>query len=1239
MGSARSVLDHRGVRIGLGAIVYLVVVHLLWPLKPGVVVQGVIIGGLTALIAFGIALVYRANRIVNFAQGDLGAVPATLAVLLIVGPRWPFIAAAPAGIAAALVLGFLVDRLVIRRFANAPRLILTVATIGLAQVLAGVGLILPNLFDLTVGPQSYPAPFDLTFRIDPITFNGNDVLAIGVIPLVVVGLAALLRSTNLGVAIRASAESGDRASLLGINVGRVRTSVWMLAAVLATVAMILRAGVVGLPIGNVLGPAILLRALAAAVIGRMERLPTILVASIGLGIIESAIVFSSDGLLVGPITFLVLLGALAVQHRDRLTRFVEASTWRAIAEVRPIPKELAGLPEVKWGRRIGAALLIGGGLLLPVVLNDGDTNRAGAVLILGIVAISLVVLCGWAGQVSLGQVAFLGVGAAIGGAATANLGWDISVAFLCAGGAGAAIAVVVGIPALRVSGLQLAVATLAFAIAVHSWFLNRDYQGWLPTQRIPRTPLLGRIDLTSETRYFYLCLAVFIAVAAMAHGLRSARAGRVLIAMRENERAAQTYGVNATRTKLTAFAFSGFFAALGGALFVHHQQSLGLSAYAPEQSLRAFATVIIGGLGSLPGALLGATFVQSIDWIGDVMPSDIEAFFTFLGTGIGTLFVLMVFPGGLGTLLYRVRDAGLRRIAARRRIAVPSLVSAVHVAPRSAPGVAPRSALGEDLAPKEPLPARRRRSRPANALLRVEGLEVSYDRVQVLFGIDLDVGPGEVVAVLGTNGAGKTTLLRAISGLVAVQAGHIHLDGEDITGAQPHEIARLGVAHSPGDGSVFPSLTVREHLKIAGRNVTSPQDPLRLFEELRDRLDTRAGDLSGGEQQMLTLAMSFIDPPKVLMIDELSLGLAPTLVDRLLDAVRVMRDAGTAIVLVEQSVNVALTAADRAYFIEKGEVRYEGPAAKLVEHPELLRSVFLEGAVPGRRRRASTVKAEATRRADGKPVLELAGISRSFGRIVAVDDVSLTVGPGEIVGVIGPNGAGKTTLFDIVSGFLPPDAGEVILGGRPITHLSPDERARAGLGRSFQDARLFGGLTVAETIAVSLDREIDVRDPLAMALHLEAAAASERDTTERVDALISLMRLDAYRDSFVGELSTGTRRIVDLACALGHHPSVILLDEPSAGIAQRESEALAPLLLRLRDETGAALVVIEHDVPLVTKISDRMIALDLGRLVAEGTPRDVVRDPAVVASYLGRAPERPARRPRAKAKADVKAGR
>ena len=455
-----------------------------------------------------------------------------------------------------------------------------------------------------------------------------------------------------------------------------------------------------------------------------------------------------------------------------------------------------------------------------------------------------------------------------------------------------------------------------------------------------------------------------------------------------------------------------------------------------------------------------------------------------------------------------------------------------------------------------------------------------------------------------------------------------------MTHTPPDEIAGRGVTQVPGGQGVFPSLTVAENLRLAGWLQRREHDEARkatervmgYFPVLRERLHEPAGNLSGGQQQMLTLGMAFIGRPRLLMIDELSLGLAPTVIAQLLDIVKAMREQGITIILVEQSVNLALTLADEAYFMEKGEIRFHGPTAELLERPDVLRSVFLEGAASATSSRPAPNGGGATAAPtspDGarKTTLEVSDVSKRFGGVSALNDVSFSVRQAEILGFIGPNGAGKTTLFDVICGFLPADGGSIRLetdrGSYDLMRKSAQARAKLGLGRSFQDGRLFPALTVQETIAVALETHVKVRNPMAAALHLPNVMLSERRVRNRVDELIEVVGLRAFRDKFIHELSTGSRRIVDLACVLAHEPTVLLLDEPSSGIAQREAEALAPLLRRVRDTLGATLLVIEHDLPLLTSIADRMIALDLGEVIAEGAPADVVRHPSVIASYLG----------------------
>lgn len=686
----------RKVAGAVGAVLlYYFVIQLFWPSPIGVMLQGVVIGGLTALISLGIAFVYRANRIVNFAAGGLGAIPASLAVLLIVGPGVPYVLALPTGLAAAVVLGAMIEFLLIRRFFEAPRLILTVVTIGISLGLSGFGFILPSLFDIDTPPQDYPSPFEFEATIGKTVFHGDEVVALIAVVGCIFGLLYLLRRTDMGIAIRSSAESMDRTALLGVPVRRINTVVWVIATVLSFIAVFLRAGIIGLPFGELLGPSILVRALAAAVIGRMERFNTILVAAVGLGVLESAVIFStqSGAVIVDAIIFVVIIVALLAQKQIGTAREEEESSWQTATDVRPIPRELARLPEIRWGRwgLVGALLALG--LLFPTFGGIGRVSFLSTLFTLSIVGVSLVILSGWAGQVSLGQVAFYGIGAAVGGFLTSQWGWDLSLAILAAGLAGAAAAMVIGLPALRIKGLFLAVTTLSFALATSSYLLNESLMGWLPTDRFARPMLFNRITLDSETRYYYFALAALLLAIAAVRALRRSRTGRVLIGVRENERAAQSYGVSAVGAKLTAFAISGFLASFAGAIFVHHQQVLGTQPFAVDRSLAVFIMVVVGGLGSVLGGIVGVFLIQGTTFFATVFPETLRDLLDFLLGSVGVIVILLIFRGGLAEAIYGVRDRILRYVADRRGIIVPSLVADV----REDSEAAERAGKGPDL--------------------------------------------------------------------------------------------------------------------------------------------------------------------------------------------------------------------------------------------------------------------------------------------------------------------------------------------------------------------------------------------------------------------------------------------------------------------------------------------------------------------------------------------------------------
>jgi branched-chain amino acid transport system permease protein len=669
--------------LAVGAVVLLLPLALTLVLpgsRPvGVLLYGAVIGCLYGLIAVGVVLVHRANRVVNFAQAGLGAVPAVAALLLLTDKGVPYLVVLPVMLLGALALGALVEIAFIRRFASAPRLVLAVVTIGVAQLLAYVEFQVPSWISGDVlPPNEFPTPFSgATATIGGTVFSGDSLIAVLVSGAAVGGLALFLRRTRLGTAIRASAENPERAALLGIPVSRVLLVVWMLAAVLSALGIFLRAPLVGLPIGTITGPAILLPALAAAVIARMESMPVAFGAGIALGVVDLATFYSTkDSRLSAAIMLPVILVALLLQRRlfSRASEQAQAS-YRAVHEPRAVPAVLRRLPEVVLAQRavwVGVAVVA---LALPFAVGPLYRNDASLVLVYALLGLSLVVLTGWAGQISLGQVGFLGIGAAVAGGLAADANADFFVSVAAAGVVGAAIAVLVGLPALRMPGLYLAVTTLAFAATTSSFLLNRDYFGWLlpePENQVLRPVLYGRIDVSGDLGFYYLCLGFLVAGVLSLRAMRGSRTARVLMAARDNPRAVQAYGVGLARARLVAFAVSGFLAAVAGALFAYQQGAVDTGAFPVIASLQVFAMVVVGGLSRPMGAVLGAVYLVGLERVPVLR--DIELV-QLLTTGIGLIILLLLLPGGFTAAVLNVRDAFLRKVAARHGIDVPSLTA------------------------------------------------------------------------------------------------------------------------------------------------------------------------------------------------------------------------------------------------------------------------------------------------------------------------------------------------------------------------------------------------------------------------------------------------------------------------------------------------------------------------------------------------------------------------------------
>jgi ABC-type branched-subunit amino acid transport system ATPase component/ABC-type branched-subunit amino acid transport system permease subunit len=757
-------------------------------------------------------------------------------------------------------------------------------------------------------------------------------------PVLVAGLAWFLSRTRLGLSMRAAAANPDAALLAGVSSKRMSTLAWAIAGAVAAFTAVLVLPTRGFASLQFLGPGLLLRALAAAVIARMDRLPVALAAGVGIGVVEAVILWNnSQGGVADATLFALILVALLVQRKLQ-SRGAEGS-WLAVQPWPPLPARLRRV----WAIRhlgwlvAGAATLVG--IFVPIVATNATSITTAVVLAFALVGLSVGVITGLSGQLSLGQFAFAGVGAAVGATVAGSAGHLVGL--LAGGLVAAAVSVVIGLPALRVRGLLLAVTTLAFALVTQSWLLQQTWM--LGDGKNPGRPTIAGFHFDTGKRYVLFALAVFLVGLWLVRNIWVSGVGRRLRAVRDDERAAQAFTVPATRVKLEAFALAGFLAGVGGAVYGFALSQVDAAAFPVGASFDTAAMAVIGGLGVLAGPVIGAFYIAGLP---QYLPLDNAG---LAATAFGWLLLVLYVPGGIGQLL-----------------------------------------------------------RPIRTWL-------------------------------------VTVLARA------------------------------------------------------------------------------AGEAPPGERE--------VD-------DEVAIGLdADAVVHRVLPV------------------------------------------------PEV---------------------------APGEVILRVDGLRRHFGGVVAVDDVSLEVRAGEVLGLIGPNGAGKTTLFELIGGFTRADAGSVVDAGRDITRLGPEARARLGLVRSFQDAALFPTMTVHECVQVALERSAPTN-------FLRCLAGMERGAAKaaRADALVELMGLRSFRDAPVAELSTGTRRITELACLIALEPTVLLLDEPAAGIAQRETEALGDLLVRIKEMLGLTLVIVEHDIPMIMRLSDRVIAMETGTIIADGTPAEVRDDPLVIASYLG----------------------
>ena len=648
---------------GVVSVAAVVAVQLiLFPMPLGVWVQGAILGLLGSLMAVGLGLTYRLNKVVNFSQGDLGTAPAVLAVGLIAFTGVNYFVGLATGLVASVVLTASLEILVVRRFRRSPRLILTVATIGLSQLLVVVSLLIPRIWGQTpISSAVVTFPWHVAWHLNPVVLNANHLVAVIVSVGCLAAVSLWFTRSDVGIAVQAAGDRRDRASMLGIPVGRLQSVTWVVAGVLSFVSVFFQAAIVGLPLDPTYGLTALVTALAALALGNFTELPVIAASAVALGVLEQGVAWDDPSnpslglaVLAGVVFAAIVVRQLLARRTDR-----ETETSLALAgSVREMTPAAKALPEVRVGTPVVAVIALTAACTVPLWFGAGELIRGSALVALAIVGCSVVVLTGWSGQVSLGQMSFAAVGATVGAVALLDWHWDLSLALLLAGVAAAVVAVAVGIPTLRLDGMFAAVTTLAFALAASGYLLVPQEFSWIPQGQVG-VPYLFGLAITSQTATFELCLGVLILVLIAMHGLRHSRTGRVLRSLPSNQQAASGYGVRVVQAKLTSYAISGFIAGLAGCLFVVVNQSYQPTSFLVPVSLVVFTSTAVGGLGSALGALLGAAIVEGS---AVYLPPSWQLF----PSALGVLVVLIAFPRGLAGLVYDLRDHGVAALARRR---------------------------------------------------------------------------------------------------------------------------------------------------------------------------------------------------------------------------------------------------------------------------------------------------------------------------------------------------------------------------------------------------------------------------------------------------------------------------------------------------------------------------------------------------------------------------------------------
>lgn len=938
----------------------------------GYLLKGFLTGMTYALLSVGLVLVYRSSKFINFAHIGVGLFGASILAKLALpessgGYDLPFWVA----MVTAMIVGAFVsvgtEVVVVRPLRGSPRVLSMVATLGMgaffffaALAVNGKGL-QPLVFPK---PTAFP-----TFKVDPLFVDTFDSAQLILSPVLLILLGLFLTRTRFGIGIRGAASNRDAAAGAGASPSTMAILSWGLAGALAAYSVALLIPSKGAVNPASIGPDLLLRALAAAALVGFRSIGGAVVAALGIGVTEAILASNSDA--NGWIEILILLALLVALLITKVSGRDAAEPWEGLSIGERLP---SAYREIWSIRNLGAIVGSTGFVILGVVpffVSNSTAVALNQVLALAVVGTSVGIITGLGGQLTLGQFAIGGIGAAVAVIVTQNSG-SFALGLVAAMVSSGLVSLAIGFPALRVRGLFLGVATLAFALFCTGWLFA---QSWMfGSYRPTLAPDLGLVE-GKDRNYYWIALAALVVSVLLTRNLRRGAFGRKLVAVRDNTDAARALSIPATRVKLQAYLIGGMLAGLGAAIFVQSSASVSAETINVQLSIDAVIVTVVGGIGSLAGPVVGALYIFGVPALFEIENNEALA-----ALSAAWLILLIYQPNGIAGL-YSVVVRRVEDLIARFRGIDPEVARATvtgdesesleassrlfhHVSVPEEPEVG-TDPLAMIRSATEPMSGRAERETEMKPLLSVRGITRRFGGLLAVNNVSFDVYPGETLGLIGPNGAGKTTLFELVCGFTKPDSGSVWFDGRAVTRMAPEERSRIGMVRSFQSATLFPTLSLLDTVMVAQERshrsgVFESVLGLSQREAVREReardvielfgltrfVDAPIGVLPTGTRRLVELACTVALRPKLILLDEPSAGIAQAETEELGEVLMGIRDNyAVTFVVIEHDMPLLTGICDRMIALEVGQVIASGTPHEVQNDPAVVDSYLGPNAV------------------------------------------------------------------------------------------------------------------------------------------------------------------------------------------------------------------------------------------------------------------------------------------------------